>query len=251
MPQLLPHMPQLAGSVCRSRHAVTQSVSGARQVHVPSSQLAPGAQARAQAPQLRGSEPTSMQRAEHIRRSVPHMVQTPAVHVPPAPQLFAHVPQWSRSVITSTQRPMHGRVPAGHVQAPITQLPPPLQRVLHRPQFALSVIRSAHTATTPPLGPASPGGPASTPASPPPPPPPPAGPGLKQIWFGASQVPMHSPAVHISPSPHDTPQLPQLFGSALGSRQTPSQTIIGSTHEQDPPTHPTVAGQTLSQVPQL
>jgi hypothetical protein len=70
----VPHAPQLARSVCVSRHEPIQLLWPAWHdgTHAPAAQVSPAAHAVPQAPQLRGSVCESTQRPLHSRWSAPH-----------------------------------------------------------------------------------------------------------------------------------------------------------------------------------
>jgi hypothetical protein len=102
--QLLPHEPQLEGSVARVVQRPLQlSALGAAQVaHLPPVHADPAAQALLQTPQLAGSFWRSTQVLPQAACPPPH-THCPAVQVAPAAQAVAQSPQWVASVWRFTQ----------------------------------------------------------------------------------------------------------------------------------------------------
>jgi hypothetical protein len=188
--QTVPQAPQFFGSVSLFVQSAPQSSGlGARHWHVPAAQLAPGLHATPHpatpAPQFRGS----------VCVFVHTVVQSSGLgarhrHVPP-PQLSPrrvhtcpHVPQFCGSLCASVQNVVQSvGFGARHWHTPLPQLSPGrAQAFVHEPQAAGSVVRSRHR-----------------------------GKSASQRVVPAAH--WHKPPEHVAPTPHGTPQAPQLFES--------------------------------------
>ncbi len=155
-PQLLPHPPQLRGSICVFEHVVPQSESLPEHEHWLPMQLAPAGHGWLQAPQLLGSLVRSMQELPHVVRPAPPStaappstspqlkVQTPSSHTVPGAQTTPQPPQLFGSLCVRAHTPLHLMPALAHWQLPLWHVVPCPQTVSHPPQLELSDCSSTH-----------------------------------------------------------------------------------------------------------
>lgn len=147
-PHVVPHAPQLAGSLRVFTQPAPQSVRPGRHSHTPPAQASSSAQVVPQSPQRVGS----FAKSKHSAPAPGHAcVPAAQVHAPETqtsvpPQRTPQPPQLSGSALGSRHLPPHAMSPAiGHTQPPEMHIVPAGQLLPHAPQFRASLETSLQT----------------------------------------------------------------------------------------------------------
>lgn len=146
VPHLVPHVPQLFGSVAVSVHSPLQSACPAAHWQVPLVQLCPLTHVVPHAPQLVLSDFRSTHAPPHAESPVAHeAAHAPLLHTGVAPEHFVpQPPQLFGSLLVSMHTPPQSVVPAGQTHLLALHSPLGSHAVVHDPQCERLLPVSTH-----------------------------------------------------------------------------------------------------------